>query len=167
VKPGTPDAGSQAADEARLRRGLVLIAAVTLALAVVHLIDHAIRGQLVVSRGLDPAWNHSGWPAQQRFSPFTVSLFLVLGLLTGGILLTLGRRVWARYWLLTAIVLGAIVVQVHFLAGRYAETPGVILGSYDNPLLGVPAVAVTFAIVAMLLIMGVYAVRVGRRSGRW
>lgn len=31
-------------------------------LALLHFVDHAIRGELVVYRGLNPKWNHSGWP---------------------------------------------------------------------------------------------------------
>ena len=106
-----------------LRRRLIGVAAVTAVLATLHFIDHVIRGQLVLDRGLDPAWNHSGWPFQSRFSPFTISLIVIYGMLLGGIVLTLRGRVWAGYWLVTAILLGAVVSRVHFVPGPNTRIP--------------------------------------------
>ena len=155
------------AREELLRRRLIGVAAVTAILATVHFTDHVIRGQLVLDRGLDPAWNHSGWPFQSRFSPFTISLVLVYGLLLGGIVLTLRERVWAGYWLLTAILLGAIVTQVHFVPGPNTESPGVIVDTYGTRAAGIAAVIVTFAVAATLIVMAAQAVWVRRASGRW
>ena len=150
-----------------LRRRLIGVAALTAALATLHFTDHVIRGQLVLDRGLEPAWNHSGWPFQARFSPFTISLILVYGLLLGGIALTLRRQVWAGYWLVTAILLGAIVTQVHFGPGPNTESPRVISNTYGNRPLGIAAVILTFAIAATLIVMAAQAVWVRRVSGRW
>jgi hypothetical protein len=155
------------ASETALRRRLVGVAAFTAALATLHFADHVIRGQLVLDRGLDPAWNHSGWPFQDRFSPFTASLIVVYGLLLGGIVLTLRQRVWAGYWLITAILLGGIVTQVHFGPGPNTESPGVIIDSYGNRAVGITAVIITFAIAATLIMMAGQAVWVRRVSGRW
>jgi hypothetical protein len=158
--------GVQASKEV-LRRRLIGVAAVTAVLATLHFTDHIIRGQLVLDRGLDPDWNHSGWPFQDHFSPFTISLILVYGLLLGGILLTRRGQVWAGYWLVTAILLGAIVTQVHFGPGPNTESPSVIINTYGTRALGIPAVIITFAIAATLIVMAAQAVWVRRVSGCW
>ena len=153
--------------EEALRRRLVGVAAVTALLATVHFADHVVRGRLVLDRGLDPAWNHSGWPFQSRFSPFTVSLVVVYGLLLGGIVLTLRERVWAAYWLVTAVLLGGIVTQVHFGPGPNTESPSVIIDTYGNRAAGISAVVVVVAIAAALVVMAAQAIWVRRVSGRW
>jgi hypothetical protein len=152
------------AERAVLRRRMLIIAWVTLALGTLHFIDHAIRGYYVIDHGLDPSWNHSGWPFLPQFTPFTASLFGVYGLLGVGIALTATRRVWARYWLVTAVLLGALVVWVHFV-GPMAETPFVIYRSWGDPLPGVLAVVNTLAVIGAVLAMGVNAALVGHRSG--
>jgi hypothetical protein len=155
------------ASEEVLRRRLIGVAATTAILATLHFADHVIRGQLVLDRGLDPAWNHSGWPFQPRFSPFTVSLVLVYGLLLGGIVLTLRARAWAGYWLVTAVLLGGIVTQVHFGPGPNTESSSVIIDSYGTRAVGVFAVIIVFAIAAALVVMAAQAIWVRRVSGRW
>ncbi len=45
-----------------LRGRLLFLASVFAILALLHFADHAIRGELVVRGGLNPNWNHSGWP---------------------------------------------------------------------------------------------------------
>ena len=147
-----------------LRRRMLLIAWIVLVLATLHFADHVIRGYYVVDRGLDPSWNHSGWPFQPQFTPFTGSLIGVYVLLGAGIWLTARGRVWAGYWLVSALLLGALVISVHFLGAR-AETPGVIYHSWENRVLGVAAVANTLAIIATVLAMGVNAILVGRAAG--
>jgi len=153
--------------EEALRARLIRVAAVTAILATIHFADHVIRGQLVLGRGLDPGWNHSGWPFQPRLSPFTISLVVVYGLLLGGVVLTLRERVWAGYWLVTAILLGAIVTQVHLGPGPNTESPGVIIDTYGSRAVGIPAVIITFAIAATLIGMAAQAIWVRRVSGRW
>jgi hypothetical protein len=160
------DPGVNASEDV-LRRRLIGVAALTAALATLHFTDHVIRGQLVLDRGLEPAWNHSGWPFQARFSPFTVSLILVYGLLLGGIVLTLRRQVWAGYWLVTAILLGAIVTQVHFGPGANTESPSVVIDTYGNLAVGITAVTIVFAIAGTLVVMAAQAIWVRRVSGRW
>jgi hypothetical protein len=83
--------------EPALRGRLVAVAVVTAVFGGLHLADHVIRGRLVTDRRLNPNWDHSGWPFEARFSPFTVSLVLVSLLLVGGIVLTLRGRLWAGY----------------------------------------------------------------------
>ena len=150
-----------------LRRRLIGLAVVVAVLAAAHFADHVIRGELVTDRGLDPAWNHSGWPFQPRVTPFTVSLLLVSTLLLGGIVFTLRGRLWAGYWLGTAIILGAIVTQVHFVPGPNTEYPSVIVATYGSSAAGIPAVIIVLAILAALVFMAVQAIRIRRISGRW
>ena len=164
----TPTSGEKVhAQEEALRRRLVRAAAATAVLATIHFLDHAVRGQLVLDRGLDPAWNHSGWPFQPRITPFTVSLVAVYGLLLGGIALTVRGRLWAGYWLATAVALTALVTRVHFFGGTRAELPSVILRTFGNAALGIPALIVVFAILGSLAFMAVQAIWVRRVSGRW
>ncbi len=150
------------------RRRLLTIGAATTALASLHLADHVLRGRQVDHTHLDPTWDHSGWPFTSSVTPFTFSLVLVLSILLGGLLLTALGKAWAGYWLGASLVLGTIVTVVHFLPTANQESPAVIYGSWpDRPVIGALAVALTFAIVGMLVLMGVNAVRVGRRSGSW
>lgn len=148
----------------RLRRRTLLLAWITVAVATLHFLDHVIRGYYVIDHGLDPSWNHSGWPFLPQFTPFTASLIGVYGVLGVGIWLTSRSRVGARYWLVTALLLGALVVWVHFLGAR-AETPAVIYRSWGNPVAGVVAVVNTVAVIAAVLAMGLNAVVAGARSG--
>ena len=120
----------------------------------------------MVERGLDPDWNHSGWPFQHDFTPFTISMIVVYVLLLGGIWFTLRGRLWAGYWLGTAIIIGAIVVFVHFV-GSDAETPKMIIDTYDNLAAGIPALVVLLGVVAILAVMAGLAVYVRRASGHW
>jgi hypothetical protein len=150
-----------------LRRRLNAVAALVAVLATAHFVDHIIRGRLVVERGLDPSWNHSGWPFQPRFSPFTASLLLVYTLLLGGIVFTSRGRLWAGYWLTAAILLGAIVTQVHFVPGPSTEYPSVIVDTYAVQAAGYTAVLIVVAIIAALAAMAAQAVWVRRVSGRW
>jgi hypothetical protein len=164
--PGDPTANRGQTRDAELRRRLVLVATIAVALGTAHFADHAVRGQLVVDRGLNPDWNHSGWPFQHDFTPFTVSMIVVYVLLLGGMWLTLRGRLWAAYWLGTAIIIGAIVVFVHFV-GSDAETPRMILDTYDNLAAAIPALIVLFGVVAILVVMAGQAIYVRRASGRW
>jgi ABC-type spermidine/putrescine transport system permease subunit II len=83
-------------------------------------------------------------------------------------LFTRRHKLWAGYWLTTAVILGAVVTTVHFIPGPRTETPTVIYRSYgDNHIAGMSAVVITFAIVAALIIMAGHAVWARRRSRRW
>jgi hypothetical protein len=127
-----------------------------------------LRGEHVVHEHLDPTWNHSGWPFTSTVTPFTFSLVIVVSILVGGLLLTIRGRAWAGYWLGASMVLGAIVTVVHFLPTPTQESPAIIYHSWPGrPVMGAVAVAVTFAIVAALILMGLNAVRVHRHSGSW
>lgn len=159
----TTEAGYVATADAALRR-MSLIAWIAVGLGTLHFADHAFRGYLVVEEGLDATWNHSGWPFQPRFTPFTGSLIAVYGLVGVGLWLTARRRAGAGYWLVTAVVLGSVVVWAHVL-GSQAETPEVIYRTWGNPLPGILAVVNTASVVSTLVAMGTYAVLVGRRWG--
>ena len=97
----------------RYRRSLLTVAWLTVALAVLHLADHALRGARVHSHALDPTWDHSGWPFKPDVTPYTFSLIAVALILGIGLIGTYRRKLWAGYWLGAAIVLGAIVTIVH------------------------------------------------------
>jgi len=156
-------------DTAWQRRLIILAAAIT-ALALLHHLDHVVRGDLVLAYALPAFWNHSGWPFQPRVTPFTASLAIYL-LLVPGIVFTLRGRLWAGYWLGTAVVLEAIIFVVHFLPGPRTETPRVIYSTYARSIesagAGILALVVVFAIVVLLLLLALQAIRVRRLSGRW
>ncbi len=158
------DAGYSAGD----RRTFLVLGWSVLGLAVIHLVDHALRGERVHDHGLNPSWDHSGWPFKAAVTPYTFSLIIVLAILVVGLWGTYSGRLRAGYWLGAAIVLGALVTYVHFVPTARQETPAIIYGSWVGlGALGVAAVAVTFAIVAVLLVLAVTAIRIGRRTGRW
>lgn len=163
------EAGSQT-QEQRLRRMLVGAAALVTVLALIHHADHVIRGELVSDHGLDTDWNHSGWPFRSSVTPFTFSL-AVYAILIPGIVLTLRRRAWARYWVIGSIVLAAVIIVVHFLPGPKTETPRVIYDSYakssGRDLAGVLAVADVVAILIGLALLLALAVRARQVSDRW
>ncbi len=158
----TTDGASSRAEA--LRRRLLYGAVVLTGLALLHHTDHVIRGDLVVENGLDPDWNHSGWPFQSEVNPFTASLAIYLPLVVG-IVLTMRRRAGANYWLATGVVLGTVLFLVHFLPGNpMTEWPWVIYRTYDSPLPGGLALLVLFALVAGLVVHAVQAIRLRRMS---
>lgn len=166
----TDTAGPVAAEEPRLRRALVVTASVVAVAAALHLADHVIRGAIVDDKGLDPEWNHSGWPFRDAVTPLTPSLAIPL-VFAAGIVLTLRRRVWAGFWLAWGAIAGAVVLVVHFLPGPRTETVGVIYRSYDRGgaggLAGALAVLVVAVIVVGLALLVAQAVRARRLTGRW
>ena len=144
------------------------IASVTAVLAALHFADHVVRGANVRQHGLDPTWNHSGWPFQSNVSPFSISLVAVSVILLGGITFTARGKLWAGYWLVAALVLAALVTDVHLVPGAHQESPSIIYHSWlGNSTLGVLAVVNTFAILVMLAVMAANAFRVGRKTRRW
>ncbi len=154
----------------RLRRQLVVVAALVTLLALLHHADHVIRGDLVLTYGLEGRWNHSGWPFQAPVTPFTASLAVYL-LLVPGIVFTLRRRLWAGYWLGASLVLLGVIVVVHFLPGRDSESPQVIFASYRDStgslVSGALALVDVFTLVASLLLLLALAIRARRVSGHW
>ena len=147
-----------------LRQRLLYGAVLLMALGLLHHADHAIRGEIVVDNGLDPDWNHSGWPFQDRVTPFTASLAIYVPIVVG-IALTLRRRAMATYWLWTAVVLGAILALVHFLPGNpRTEWPSVIYDTYGAALPGALALLVLFALLVALVVQIGQAIRLRRAS---
>src|SRR5271169_4133827 len=92
-----------------LPASFILLGVVVTALAAAHFADHILRGNIVISHELNPNWNHSGWPFQPRVTPFTPSLFVVSGLLLGGIWGSLRGKLGVGYWLTASIVLLCLV----------------------------------------------------------
>ncbi len=84
-------------------------------------------------------------------------------ILVPGVVLTLRRRLWARYWIGAATVLAAIIVVVHFVPSPETETPAVIFATYKegsgSVLAGVLALVDVFAIVASLFALLAVAMR--------
>jgi hypothetical protein len=150
------------------RTSFLVLGWLTALLAVLHFADHALRGIRVHRHRLDPNWDHSGWPFKSEVTPYTFSL-IVVGLLLGvGLIGTYRDKLRAGYWLVTAIVLAALVTIVHFLPTARQESPAVIYGSWIGlPAVGIAAVANTFAIVVALLVMAASAIRIGVRTRRW
>jgi hypothetical protein len=152
-------------EEASLRRMLVTVAAVLAVFGVLHLVDHAVRGQIVDDHHLNHEWNHSGWPLRHELTPYTVSLVIPVVFVVG-MVLTLRRRVWANFWLIAGIVVTAVVVLAHFVPGPQTETLGVVYRTYDrgvgSPLLGGLAVLVVAIILAALATLTALALRARR-----
>lgn len=158
--------------DAAMRRRLVVLASLAAALAVYHFVDHAIRGEIVVHNGLNPDWNHSGWPFDDHTDKpylFPIYFIVVNGLLLGGILLTLRGRLWAGFWLATSLVLIALLAFVHFVgsAATAAETPSVIARTHDHSVLSVLGLIDIFGLLAALIVLAFHAGRTRQRSGRW
>lgn len=59
-----------------LRRRLLYGTVILTTLGLLHHADHVIRGNLVVENGLNPDWNHSGWPFQDERSTERVWRFV-------------------------------------------------------------------------------------------
>lgn len=155
-----------------LRRRLIFLASAFAVLALLHFVDHAIRGELVVSRGLDPDWNHSGWPFNTDTDKpyiFPLSFLAVFSLVLGGIFFTLRGRLWAGYWLAISIALAAFLLFIHFVgfSSGAAETPGVICGSYPDQVPGILALTDLFGMFAVLFALAFQAVKTRQRSGHW
>ncbi len=160
------------AQDASLRRRLVLWAGAGAVLSLLHFVDHVIRGELVVDGGLNPQWNHSGWPFNTASNaPFImpISFVVVFALLLGGILFTLRGELRAGYWLGTSISLLALLAFVHFVgfSSGAAETPSVIAMSYSNDVGSVLALIDLFGLFAVLAVLGFLAARARQRSGHW
>ncbi len=150
------------------RRSLLVIGWLTAVLAGLHLVDHALRGARVTRRHLPAAWNHSGWPFTDQVTPYTASLVAVTVILAVGLVGTYRGRLWAGYWLGAAVILETVVVVVHLLPTEHQESPHVIHASWHGrPVIGATSLGITFAIVAVLVLMAVNAIRVRRSSGRW
>jgi len=154
------------------RRRLIALACVVAVLALLHFVDHVVRGQIVVSSALDPLWNHSGWPFNTHGDKpyiFPASLVVVSTIVLGGIFLTARGKLWAGYWLAASIFLIAILVFVHFvgLEPGSAETPGIIRRTYGNDVRGILAMVDLFGLFAVLATLAVTAIRIRQRSGRW
>lgn len=159
-------------DEDALRRRFLLLAGVLAVLALLHFVDHVVRGELVITRGLDPDWNHSGWP----FHPdgddpyiFTGAFVVVASLLSVGILGTLRGRLWAGYWLATSIFLAALLVFVHFVGFEEgnAETPSIIAMSHDSSVGAVLALIDLFGLFVLLAALAFHSIRARQLSGHW
>jgi len=158
--------------EGSLRRRLIVLAGTAAILSLLHFVDHAIRGELVRTAGLDPAWDHSGWPFDtQSDKPYIFPIVFVgvFALLLGGIRFTLRGRLWAGYWLATSIAINLLLVFVHFIGGSpaAAETPRVIIMSYHGGLPGILALMVLFSLMAIFAALSFQAVRTRQHSGRW
>lgn len=159
------------AHDRSLRRELVVLAGVAAVLALLHFADHVVRGALVVDGGLNPEWNHSGWPFNTESDKpyvFPISFIIVFGFLLGGIFFTMRGRLWAGYWLAAGIALNALLAFVHFVGSRgAAETPSVIAMTYRDNLLRIPALIVLAGSFVVFFAVMLQALRMRQRSGHW
>lgn len=156
----------------RLRQSLLLLAGAATALAVLHFIDHVIRGERVINEGLNEEWNHSGWPFNDDTDKpylFPIYFVVVMTLVLGGMLLTVRGKVWVGYWLAVSIVLIALLMFVHFVgsSSASAETPGVIARSHQHGAFSLLALIDLFGLLAVLAALAFQSVRDRQRSGHW
>ena len=137
-------------------RRFALLAVVLLVLGGLHFVDHVVRGNIVVEHGLNPYWNHSGWPFLADVTPFTFSLIGVAGLLGFGLVGTLLGRLRAGYWLAFSLVLLGLLVFVHFVGPR-AELPRIIHATYvaaGEPSRAIFALLDLYSLFIVLAVMG-------------
>ncbi len=134
----------------KLRTWLLVAAAGVTIFAILHHVDHVIRG------------NHSGWPFQEAVTPFTFSL-LIYALLLPGLYASSKGRLMAGYWLFTAVVGLSLVVWVHFVPTRDYEAPiEDIYAVYGSALSGLLALVVLAGLVSSLVtlvVMAIWALR--------
>lgn len=130
-------------DEGSLRRLLVLATLVGWALGTAHLADHVIRGELVVRHGLDPTWDHSGWP----FQPEALAAGIPLAMLVNFVHFVPGHQTDTP----------AVIFSSYHQA----------LPTWWGVALGGLAVTFTVALVAAVVLIAWSAVRVRQRSRRW
>lgn len=131
----------------RVARSLIYLATV---LSLGHHVDHIVRG------------NHTGWPLTDQVTPFTYSLavypFIVLGLY-----LSLTNKVGPGYWLLLSGP-GALFLAATHLGPTAVEPPGDIINAYSTPLIGWLAFAWLLSLIAVLVAMFVYEIRLWRQK---
>jgi hypothetical protein len=137
-------------------RTWLLVAAVSVTIfAILHHVDHVIRG------------NHSGWPFREAVTPFTFSL-LIYVLLLPGLYVSSKGRLMAGYWLFTAVVGLSLVVWVHFVPTRDYEAPiEDIYAVYGSALSGLLALIVLAGLVASLVtlvVMAIWSLRTSERQ---
>ena len=137
----------------KLRTSLLVAALSVTTFGFFHHLDHVVRG------------NHSGWPFEEVVTPFTFSL-LIYALLLPGIYMTWRGRLMARYWLLTAVVLLAVVISVHFV-GEDREAPiRDIYAVYESPVVGFLALTDLTVLIASLVVLAGLAIQALRTKGR-
>jgi hypothetical protein len=137
-------------------RTWLLVAAVSVTIfAILHHVDHVIRG------------NHSGWPFREAVTPFTFSL-LIYVLLLPGLYVSSKGRLMAGYWLFTAVVGLSLVVWVHFVPTRDYEAPiEDIYAVYGSALSGLLALIVLAGLVSSLVtlvVMAIWSLRTSERQ---
>jgi hypothetical protein len=139
----------------KLRTWLLVAAASVTIFAILHHVDHVIRG------------NHSGWPFQEAVTPFTFSL-LIYVLLLPGLYVSSKGRLMAGYWLFTAVVGLSLVVWVHFVPTRDYEAPiEDIYAVYGSALTGLLALIVLAGLVSSLVtlvVMAIWSLRTSERQ---
>ena len=128
------------------RRWLLILGCVVTVLAVLHHVDHVVRG------------NHSGWPFEEAVTPFTFSL-LIYALLLPGIYLNPRGRVAAGWWLFVALVGLLLVFSVHFVGADREAPIRDIYAVYGNPVWGVIALVVLYGLVLGLVALVATAFR--------
>ncbi len=130
----------------RWRRGLLALGCAVTVLAVLHHVDHVVRG------------NHSGWPFEEAVTPFTFSL-LIYALLLPGIFMNLRGRMAAGWWLFVALVGLALVFSVHFVGADREAPVRDIYAVYGNPVWGVLALVVLYGLILGLVALVAAAFR--------
>jgi hypothetical protein len=170
MKASTPPDQRDTAEK-KLRKWFIILALALAGVSGLHFVDHILRGSLVVTHHLDSNWDHSGWPFEPSVTPFTFSFFGVFFILLGGIYFTYKKRAWAGYWLVSSLVLGALVTFIHFFPGSRTEFPSIIYYTYIDAhyssVASILALFDLFGILVLIVALICLAIKARRISGRW
>lgn len=85
--PQKPSADQQL--EAKFARRFIAIGLIGALFGTMHVVDHIIRGYIVLNYNLPPSWNHSGWP-------FVLAVLVLL--VTFGLITAIQARRATRRW---------------------------------------------------------------------
>jgi hypothetical protein len=110
-----------------------------------HHLDHLLRGNAV------------GWPVTSQVNAFTASL-VVYPIIATGLVLYRAGRVGPGFWALVSGGGAVFVAAVHF-GPAAVEPPELILGHYDQPVLGWLAFGWLVVFVTVLAITCMYETR--------
>ncbi|WP_318567820.1 hypothetical protein [Salinigranum marinum] len=136
--------------DTNLTPAFYLFVAVPTVLGAAHHVDHIIRG------------NHVGWPITPEVNPFTYSL-AIYPLLALSLLLSLTKRVDARYWAGFFAFSAAMLAYFH-ISPWAVEPPRDVMVPYENPLVGYLAFAIVLALIGSVVVGSAYGVALWYRS---
>lgn len=147
--PHPPQTALPAPRRAAMTPALYLLIAAAVALSLVHHLDHVVRGA-------------TGWPVTDEVNPFTYSL-AVYPVIALQVLLSVRGLVGPRSWSFLSVG-GALFVTAVHVGPAAGDLVTAIPGQYASPVVGVAAVALLAALVAVLVGTAVYERRLVRTA---